>query len=54
MLIEKHKNGAAEIEIYDDYIRSREESIEILQKVADNMLRHYNAKENKERDEKIG
>lgn len=46
MLIEEHKNGAATIEIYDDYICSREESIEILQRVADNMLRHLNVQEN--------
>lgn len=43
MLIERHKNGPTTVEIYDDYIRSREESEEILQRVADNMLRQINA-----------
>lgn len=45
MLIEKHENGATTVEIYDDYIRSKEESIEILQRVADNILRQLNAQE---------
>lgn len=45
MLVEEHKNGPATIKIYDDCIRSREESIEILQRVADNMLRQLNAQE---------
>lgn len=43
MLIDRHKNGPTTVEIYDDYIRSREESEEILQRVADNMLRQLNA-----------
>lgn len=43
MLIDRHKNGPTTVEIYDDYILSREESEEILQRVADNMLRQYNA-----------
>ena len=45
MLIEEHKNGPTTVEIYDDFIRSREESIEILQRVADNILRQLNAQE---------
>lgn len=45
MLVEEHKNGNATIRIYDDFIRSKEESIEILQRVADNMLRQLNAQD---------
>jgi hypothetical protein len=45
MLVEEHKNGNTTIRIYDDFIRSKEESIEILQRVADNMLRQLNAQE---------
>lgn len=45
MLVEEHKNGPTTVEIYDDFIRSRDESIEILQRVADNILRQLNAQE---------
>jgi len=45
MLVEEHKNGPTIVEIHDDFIRSREESIEILQRVADNILRQLNAQE---------
>jgi hypothetical protein len=43
-VIEEFKIGNATVRIHDDYIRSREESEEILQRVADNMLRYLNAK----------
>lgn len=45
MLVEEHKNGPTTVEIYDDFIRSKDESIEILQRVADNLLRQLNAQE---------
>ncbi len=47
MLVEAHKNGSAEIEIYDDYICSRDESIKILERAAANMLRQLNLQRNK-------
>jgi len=45
-LIEEYKNGPTTVKIYDDYIKSREESIEILQRLTDKVLLHLNAKHN--------
>ena len=42
MLVEEHRNGAAEIEFYDDYLTSEEESIETMERVENNMLRQLN------------
>lgn len=50
MLIEEHRNGPTTVKIYDDFIRSKEESVEILQRLTDNTLRHLNAQKNSKKD----
>jgi hypothetical protein len=48
-VIEEWNIDGAIVRIHDDYIRSREESVEILQRVADNILRQLNAQHNAKR-----
>lgn len=50
MLIEEHMNGPTKVKIYDDFIRSREESNEIMERVVDNLLRQINAQKNASKD----
>ncbi|MGB8451227.1 MAG: hypothetical protein WCD89_02750 [Anaerocolumna sp.] len=40
MIIEEHKNGEASIRIHDDFLTSIEESLKILEKAGDNLLRN--------------
>jgi hypothetical protein len=40
MIIEEHKNGEATVRIHDDSLTSIEESLNILEKSSDNLLRN--------------
>lgn len=48
-VVETMNIGGATVRIHDDYIQSREESIEILNRVAQNMYRHLAAQHNAKR-----
>ncbi len=53
-IVETMNIGGAIVNIHDDYIRSREESIEILNRVGEIMYRQLNAQHNAKRMKELG
>lgn len=40
MIIDEHKNGEATVRIHDDFLTGTKESLKILEKSTDNLLRN--------------